>query len=392
MKSGFANAQIGDLCVVVAGQSPDGRFYNADGQGMPFYQGKKDFGEKFIGDPTSWTTQVTKIAREGDILMSVRAPVGPVNFAAGEVCIGRGLAAIRCGNGLDREFLFYQLLHLQTEIAGKEGAVFASISKSAIESLPIVVAPLPDQQRIVGILDEAFAAIATARANTEQNLRYAREVFGSHRESVLSIRGDGRAETTIGDEVDLLVGFAFKSDRYTKSDASVRLLRGDNIVQGSLRWDDVKKWPASDTAEYSRYQLRQGDVVLAMDRPWVKSGLKHAMISESDLPCLLVQRTACIRVDCEMDNRFLMYLIGTRMFSSHILGIQTGLGVPHVSGQQIRDFSFFRPPLAEQRRIAANLDAARVETERLASVFQRKLAALDALKQSLLHQAFTGAL
>ena len=119
MKNGWQHKQIGDLCEVVAGQSPEGKFYNTDGKGIPFYQGKKDFGEKFIEEPTTWTTQSTKIARKGDILMSVRAPVGPVNFATDEICIGRGLAAIRSRTGLNRDFLFYQLLHLQPEIAGK---------------------------------------------------------------------------------------------------------------------------------------------------------------------------------------------------------------------------------------------------------------------------------
>jgi type I restriction enzyme S subunit len=168
--------QIGDLCEVIAGQSPEGKYYNTDGDGIPFYQGKKDFGEKFIEDPTTWTTQTTKIAQAGDILMSVRAPVGPVNFATDEVCIGRGLAAIRSKGELDREFLFYQLLHLQPEIAGKEGAVFASINKSEIAALPIVFVPLPEQKRIVGILDETFEGIATAKANAEKNLQNARSL------------------------------------------------------------------------------------------------------------------------------------------------------------------------------------------------------------------------
>ena len=125
MKKGWQTKAIGDVCEVIAGQSPQGKFYNAEGKGMPFYQGKKDFGEKFISAPTTWTTQTTKIAREGDILMSVRAPVGPVNFATGEICIGRGLAAIRSSEELNRDFLFYQLWHLQPDIAGREGAVFA---------------------------------------------------------------------------------------------------------------------------------------------------------------------------------------------------------------------------------------------------------------------------
>lgn len=197
MKDGWELRRIGDLCEVVAGQSPEGKFYNTGARGLPFYQGKKDFGTKFIGAPTMWTTQTTKIAREGDILMSVRAPVGPVNFLVGEACIGRGLAAIRPGAELDRDFLFYQLIYQQPEIAGKEGAVFASINKSEIEALPVAVAPLPEQQRIVSILDEAFAAIATARANTEQNLRNARAIFASHLQSVFSQHGDGWSIRTV---------------------------------------------------------------------------------------------------------------------------------------------------------------------------------------------------
>ena len=129
MKKGWQRKKISDLCKVIAGQSPEGKFYNTNGDGMPFYQGKKNFGEKFIEAPTTWTTQATKIAKEGDILMSVRAPVGPVNFSTEEICIGRGLAAIRSSSEINRDFLFYQLQRLQPEISGKEGAVFASINK-----------------------------------------------------------------------------------------------------------------------------------------------------------------------------------------------------------------------------------------------------------------------
>ncbi len=97
---------------------------------------------------------------------------------------------------LNREFLFYQLLHLQPEIAGKQGAVFASISKSEIEALFIAFVPLPEQQRIVGILDEAFEGIATAKANAEKNLQNARALFESHLQSVFTQRGEGWVETT----------------------------------------------------------------------------------------------------------------------------------------------------------------------------------------------------
>lgn len=106
----MTRVSLGSVAVVVAGQSPEGRFYNTAGNGLPFYQGKKDFGDKFISPPSVWTSQTTKIANPNDILMSVRAPVGPVNIATQRCCIGRGLAAIRAGDLLNRNFLYYQLV------------------------------------------------------------------------------------------------------------------------------------------------------------------------------------------------------------------------------------------------------------------------------------------
>ncbi|HKK81956.1 MAG TPA: restriction endonuclease subunit S, partial [Prolixibacteraceae bacterium] len=101
---------IKEVCEVIAGQSPEGKYYNKEGNGLPFYQGKKEFTDKEIGEPTTWTTKITKEAVSGDILMSVRAPVGPVNFATQHICIGRGLAAIRAKKNIDKDYLFYFFL------------------------------------------------------------------------------------------------------------------------------------------------------------------------------------------------------------------------------------------------------------------------------------------
>ncbi|MBU2541944.1 restriction endonuclease subunit S [Patescibacteria group bacterium] len=145
--------KIGDICKVIAGQSPEGKFYNKSGEGMPFYQGKKEFREKYIGAPTTWTTDITKEAQNGDILMSVRAPVGPINFATEKICVGRGLAAIRAGKDVDKNFVFYNLLSKQKEIVGNVGAVFASINKADIENIDIPFPPLSQQHKIVAKLD-----------------------------------------------------------------------------------------------------------------------------------------------------------------------------------------------------------------------------------------------
>lgn len=383
---------LGALALVIAGQSPEGKYYNTSGLGAPFYQGKKDFGERELQPPAVWTSQTTKEAQAGDILMSVRAPVGPINFARQAVCIGRGLAAIRCRDGLDSEFLFYQLLGMQAAIAGKEGAVFASINKAEIAALPIVVPSLPEQRRIVAILDEAFDGIATTKANADKNLQNARELFESALDASLSRGGRGYIATILGDEIDLLPGYAFSSKGYTDAVNGIRLLRGDNIMQGYLRWDDAKHWPAADAPTYGRFALQEGDVVLAMDRPWVKAGLKRAKIGSDDLPSLQLQRTARLRPRRRMTVDFLYHLTGSKSFSRHLLSVQTGLGVPHISGKQIESFQFMVPPLDEQKAITGALDDLQQRSERLVNIYQQKDVALGELKKSLLHQAFTGAL
>jgi type I restriction enzyme, S subunit len=340
---------------------------------------------------------------DGDVLLAKITPCfenGKLGIAANLVNgIGFGSSeyiVFRPNASLNKEWLYYFLVRESFRNEGAErmtGAVgHKRVAKDFIEAYPIPVPPLPEQQRIVTLLDEAFDGIATAKVNAEKNLRNARALFESHLQSVFTQTGKGWKATTLGSEIDLLVGFAFKSTHYTEADDGISLLRGDNIVQGTLRWDDVKRWPADDAPLYAKYQLREGDVVLAMDRPWVKAGLKHATISADDLPCLLVQRTACLRSGTNLDNRFLMALIGSVAFTRHILGIQTGSGVPHISGQQIKDFEFSRPPLAVQREIAIGLQNLRAETQRLQSIYQQKLAALDELKKSLLYQAFSGQL
>lgn len=156
MKHTWEIVSIGEICLVIAGQSPEGRFYNNVGKGTPFYQGKKEFTDIYIGPPTTWTTSVTKEAVEGDILMSVRAPVGPVNIATQKICIGRGLAAIRAGEKIDRDFLFQYLVKHESEITGNTGAVFNSINKSQIEAIKIPLPPLSEQRKIVGKLRELY--------------------------------------------------------------------------------------------------------------------------------------------------------------------------------------------------------------------------------------------
>ena len=155
--------QLESVAEVIAGQSPPGESYNDTGDGVPFYQGRTEFGEVFIGEPRKWTTEPRKFAENGDILMSVRAPVGPVNLATERVCIGRGLAAIRATSRdrLLQNYAFYVLRGLESRITGSDGAVFASINKREIEKIEIPL-PLLDIQRAIVAEVEAERAIVAA--------------------------------------------------------------------------------------------------------------------------------------------------------------------------------------------------------------------------------------
>jgi len=160
--------QLGEVAEVVAGQSPLGESYNDRGNGVPFYQGKTEFSERFIGAPTTWTTDPQRFAEAGDILMSVRAPVGPVNIATQHICIGRGLAAIKPVEGrLVPTYAFYFLRSQEAYIKGNLGSTFASINRGDIEKIQIPLPPLDVQKEIVAEIEGYQKVINGARAVIE---------------------------------------------------------------------------------------------------------------------------------------------------------------------------------------------------------------------------------
>ena len=393
LKKGWQRKEIGDLCEVIAGQSPEGKFYNSEGKGIPFYQGKKDFGEKFIEAPTIWTTQTTKVAREGDILMSVRAPVGPVNFATEEICIGRGLAAIRSGAKLNRDFLFYQLLHLQPDIAGKEGAVFASINKSEIEALPLVFPLLPEQQRIVGLLDEAFAGIATAQANAEKNLQNARALFESHLQSVFTQRGKGWVDKTFEALIESNVIGLTKSSREQGEDKAWPYVKMNNITRDNqFDFSSFTHVDATDE-EVNKFSLRDGDFLFNTRNSYELVGKSCIYESDSNDVVLFNNNIMRVRFKSGVDARFVLLAFSSKAVADELNALKSGTtNVSAIYFKDLKSLVIPVPPIEVQKQIAAKLELLVAETQRLATLYERKLAALAALKKSLLHQAFTGEL
>lgn len=152
----WPTVELGDVADVVMGQSPPGETYNEDGEGLPFFQGKADFGEQFP-EVRKWCTAPRKVAEHGDILLSVRAPVGPTNVARERSCIGRGLAAIRGNPDLvDQAYLRLYLRHREHTLAARgQGSTFLAIGRGDIEALDLPLPDLAEQRRIVKSLHQA---------------------------------------------------------------------------------------------------------------------------------------------------------------------------------------------------------------------------------------------
>ena len=364
---------LGEVCDVIAGQSPKGSNYNDSGNGLPFYQGKKEFGDKYLGPPTKWTTQVTQEAIAGDVLMSVRAPVGPINFANERICIGRGLASIRATEQIHRDFLFYLLLSMQEEIKGKEGAVFASIAKNQIASIQFSKPPFSEQERIVAILDEAFSAIEMAIANTEKNLANARELF----ESVLNrVFQNPKSAGNSGDAV--MEGWA-----------NLKLCEVLKLEYGK----PLPKERRADNGAFPAYgangiKCRTNDVY--WEKPSIVVGRKGSageinLVDGGFWP--LDVTYFVVFEESEYDLRFLYYLLSRLDLPSLAKGVKPGL-----NRNDVYAIDQYFPPLPEQKRIAATLDKASANSAALTRIGKQKLAHLANLKKSLLHQAFIGEL
>ena len=170
------------------GQSPPSVTYNHAGVGLPFFQGKAEFGNLYP-EARVWCTQPNKIALADDILLSVRAPVGPTNLAPYKCCIGRGLAAIRPENSLSLSYMLYILRRYADELDTKgTGTTFKAVSGKVVREFPIPLAPLPEQHRIVAKLDELFSELDAGVAALER----AQAKLKRYRASVLKAAVEGR--------------------------------------------------------------------------------------------------------------------------------------------------------------------------------------------------------
>lgn len=200
---------------------------------------------------------------------------------------------------------------------------------------------------------------------------------------------DGWERTTIGEHVDVLTGYAFKSSDYSSGPDDIRLLRGDNVAQHRIRWRDAQKLPQEKAGGLDRFALRLGDFVIALDRTWIPAGVKIAEITEADLPSLLVQRVARLRSKPSLEQSLMRQFFSGHGFEQYVKSVQTETAVPHISPNDLRELAILLPPLPEQKRIAETLQTWDRAIETVEALIANARAQKQALMQQLLPQGTT---
>lgn len=296
-----------------------------------------------------------------------------------------------------QDFFGYMLIFIEDAIkaAGEGCGGQTELARSVLaEKFSVAYPDSPaEQQRIVAILDEAFAGIATARAAAEQNRQNARALFESHLQSVFSQRGDGWVEAPLSSLCDIKHGFAFKSEFFTSDGEYVLLTPGNFYESGGYRdRGEKQKYYCGEVPP--SFVLGQGDLLVAMTEQ--AAGLLGSSIL---VPCagkyLHNQRLGLVvsKPGVPWSNEFFFHVFNTPAVRRAIHKSASGVKVRHTSPGKIGEVVVaFPQSIDEQGAIVAQLATLQEETQRLEALYQRKLEALDELKQSLLHQAFSGEL
>lgn len=379
--------KINDVCEVVAGQSPEGKYYNKEGEGLPFYQGKKEFTDRVIGEPTTWTTKVTKEAIAGDILMSVRAPVGPINLSSQLCCIGRGLAAIRATEDVNNDFLFYFLLKHEAEIVGSTGAVFNSINKSQIGNIEIPIPPLSEQKQIVKILDKAFAAIDQAKANIEKNMQNAKELFQSKLNEIFSQKGDGWMEKELREIGIIQTGTTPPTKDISNYGDYISFVKPAHFnLDGSIDAGD---------SMLSKSGLEKGRLFKANSVLMVCIGATIGKTGFVEIPVSSNQQINALTPSDKYIPKLLYYGLISPIIQQQVLesGKSAQATLPIINKSKWEKLRLFAPEdKSIQSKIVKTLDSLNLSTKKLEAVYAKKIMELDELKKSILQKAFAGEL
>jgi type I restriction enzyme S subunit len=263
------------------------------------------------------------------------------------------------------------------------GLTVPKLNQGNLREITLPVPSLPEQQRIVKLLDEAFEGIATAKANAEKNLQNARAIFNSHLESVL--RSKKWTWTTLG---ELCEGLEYGTSAKSAREGRVPVLRMGNIHDGQLDWESLVY--TDDEDEIGKYLLRHNDVLF--NRTNSPALVGKSAIYKSEMPAIFAGYLIRIRRnEYLLDGDFLNYFLNSQIALDYGKTVViSSVNQANINGTKLKGYPIPAPSLQDQKIIVKKLDDLHDETQRLETIYQQKLNTLDDLKKSLLHRAFNG--
>jgi type I restriction enzyme, S subunit len=389
---GWQTKSIGDVCSVVNGGTPKtgvAAYWDGSHQWLtPAEMGKRS--SPYMGNTARTVTDEglqnssARLLPPYSVILSSRAPIGYLVINTEKMATNQGCKGLIPNSDIHHKFLFYYLtsiVDLLNDLG--TGATFKELSGGKLKEVPIPLPPLPEQHRIVAILDAAFGHIATAKANCEANLLNARAIFESHLQAVFTQRGDGWVEKKLEDVCEIT---SMLVDPRKEEFLDLTHVGAGNIVSQTGAFVELKT--AREEALISgKFPFDNSMVLYSKIRPYLMKVARpdfNGLCSADMYPLAPIPN--------EITRDYLYHMLLSKKFTDYAIQGSARAGMPKVNREHLFEFKVWLPAVKKQKQLAQKLDELHIETQRLESLYQRKLQALDDLKKSLLHQAFSGAL
>lgn len=309
-----------------------------------------------------------------------------IGFTNQDVCFGNKLFALVPNKNVDSKYVFYYYFtsSFQKQFSTVMAGIIGGVSMNKFKDIEIPLPPLPEQQRIVAILDEVFAAIAKAKANAEKNLNNAKELFESYLQSVFENKGEGWEEKKLGDIAGVEYGYTDKSEE----EGDYRYIRITDIDKnGELILEDKKYIKRSKEAE--GFLIKDNDLLMA------RTGATFAkvLLFNSDEPSVFASYLIRITFKEKIENELYWYFTKTKNYWEQANNLQSGAAQPHFNGAAVKQVVFTYPKaIKDQKLLIEKFRALSTETKKLETIYQQKIDVLEELKKAILQKAFAGEL
>ncbi len=399
MKQGWGIKNLGEVALVSSGNSAPQKEEQFKNGIYPFIrtsdvgQIRKGFISSCVDYLNSDGIKGLRLFKKGTILFPKSGASTFLNHRVMmeiDSYVSSHLATIKADNSImDDRFLLYYLTTIDARDLMQDIA-YPSLKTSDIGLIPVPLPPLPEQQRIVAILDEAFAAIAKAKANAQQNLQNAKQLFESYLQGVFE---NGNWETkTIQEVAKVINGYAFASKDF-KSTNTIKSIKITNVGVKEFVEEADNYLPEKFKDTLKAVQVKEENIVIALTRTIISAGLKVAVVPKSYDGALVNQRVAALVPNGKIINqRYLYNFLTTNGVEKYVLAHVNTLMQPNLSINDLKNLAVPCPSLKTQQAIVQKFDALNAETKKLEAIYQQKINDLEELKKSVLQKAFSGEL